>query len=141
MEKRCPCCKKSFHPHPAVHCQRYCSNPECQKMRKRKWQKEKLSKDSDYRANQTAAQRQWRSRNTGYWKEYRIRNEAYTERNRKGQRERNRRRGSGSVIAKMDEQTGKSLIGSGRYRLMPFCNSGIAKMDELIVEIALVSEG
>jgi hypothetical protein len=139
MEKRCPCCKKRFIPHPAVRDQEYCSNAECQKTRKRKWQKEKLANDSDYRANQAEAQRQWRSRNKDYWKRYRKRNPAYTERNRIGQRERNRRRRSGSGIAKMDELRGKTVIPSGRYRLVPFCNLGIAKMDELIVELGVIS--
>jgi hypothetical protein len=39
----------------------------------------------------------------------------------------------------MDEQQGKTLIPSGRYRLVPLCNLGIAKMDELIVEIGVIS--
>ena len=141
MEKTCLCCKKSFHPHPAVHDQRYCSDPECQKTRKRKWQKEKLAKDSDYRANQAEAQRQWRRRNQDYWKKYRERHPAYTERNREGQKERNRGRRSGSEIAKMDELKGETLIPSGRYRLVPLCNLGIAKMDELIVELGVISRG
>lgn len=103
MEKTCLCCKKRFDRHPAVPDQQYCSDADCQKARKRKWQKEKLASDSDYRANQAEAQRQWRSRNRGYWREYRRRNPAYMERNRMGQRERNRGRRSGSGIAKMDE--------------------------------------
>jgi len=119
--------------------QQYCSNPQCQKARKRRWQKEKLLKDSDYQANQAEAQRQWRSRNKDYWREYRRKNPAYTEKNRLDQRERNRRRRSGSGIAKMDEQKVKTLIPSGRYRLVPFCNPGIAKMDELIVQLAVIS--
>lgn len=141
MEKRCLWCKRRFMAHPAVRDQRYCSNPECQKARKRAWQKEKLAKDSDYRANQAEAQRQWQSRNRDYWRQYRRRNPAYTEGNRMGQRERNRRRRSGSRIAKMDELKGKTVIPSGRYRLVPFCNPGIAKMDELIVELNVISRG
>jgi len=140
MEKTCLCCKKQFHSHPAVRHQQYCSDPECQRARKRKWQKTKLANDSDYRTNQASAQRQWRSRNKGYWREYRRRNPAYTEKNRVGQTERNRRQRSESGIAKMDEQKGKPLIVSGRYRLVPFCNQGIAKMDELIVELGVISE-
>jgi len=139
MEKTCACCKKRFIAHPAVRDQRYCSDPECQKARKRNWQKEKLSRDSDYRVNQATAQRQWCSRNRDYWRQYRKRNPAYTERNRLRQRERNRGRRSGSGIAKMDELKGKTVIRSGRYRLVPFCNQGIAKMDELIVEIGVIS--
>jgi hypothetical protein len=41
-------------------------------------------------------------------------------------------------IAKMDELKGKMVIRSGRYRLAPLGNSGIAKMDELIVDIAVI---
>jgi hypothetical protein len=41
----------------------------------------------------------------------------------------------------MDELRGKSVIRSGRYRLVPLCNLGIAKMDELIVEIGVISGG
>ena len=141
MEKRCLCCKKRFIPHPAVRDQRYCSNPECQKARKRNWQKEKLASDRDYRANQAAAQRAWRSRNGDYGREYRKRNPAYTEGNRIRQRERNRRRRLGSGIAKMDELKAKNIITSGHYRLVPLCNPGVAKMDELIVEIGVIARG
>ena len=139
MEKSCLCCKKRFKAHPAVRDQGYCSDPGCQKSRKRKWQKAKLANDSDYRANQAEAQRRWRSRNKDYWKAYRRKHPVYTEANRTGQRERNRRRRSGSGIAKMDELKRKTPILSGRYRLVPFCNQGIAKMDELIVELGVIS--
>ena len=47
----------------------------------------------------------------------------------------------GSGIAKMDEVKGETVIRSGRYRLVPFCNPGVAKMDELIVEIGVISGG
>ena len=39
MEKTCLCCKRRFMAHPAGRHQRYCSDPECQKTRKRNWQK------------------------------------------------------------------------------------------------------
>jgi hypothetical protein len=137
MEKTCQCCIKKFIPHPAVKNQQYCGNPDCQRVRKRKWQKEKLTRDPDYRENQARAQRDWQSRNPDYWKEYRKRKRAYTEQNRLCQRERNRRR---SKIAKMDELHAKVSISSGRYRLVPLYGT-IAKMDELIVEIDVVSRG
>ena len=100
-----------------------------------------MASDNDYRANQASAQKQWQSRNKGYWKRYRERNTAYTERNRLAQKERSRRRRSGSEIAKMDELKGEPLILSGRYRLVPLCNGRIAKMDELIVELEVISKG
>ena len=141
MEKRCKCCERRFIPHPAVRHQEYCRDPECQKARKRKWQKEKLASDSDYRANQAEAQRQWCSRQPAYWRQDREKNPAYTETNRMGQKERNRRRRSGGEVAKMDELKGEPLIKSGCYRLVPLYNPGIAKMDELIVELGVISRG
>jgi hypothetical protein len=141
MEKTCVCCKRKFVPHSRLCNQQYCSRSECQRARKRKWQREKLAKDSAYRDNQAAAQREWCSRNKGYWREYRRRNPVYTERNRIGQRERNRLRRSGPEIAKMDASGAEHIISSGRYRLVPLCNGVIAKMDALIVEIDVVSRG
>ena len=141
MEKTCLCCKRQLISHPAVANQRYCSDPECQRARKRNWQKEKLARDADYRANQAAAQRQWHSRNRDYWREYRKRNPAYTETNRIRQRKRNRCRRVEAGIAKMDALTAKTVIRSGRYRLVPLGGWGIAKMDELIVEIGVIPGG
>jgi hypothetical protein len=135
MEKTCPHCGRKFLPHPAVLNQEYCSNADCQKARKRKWQKEKLKSDPDYRENQAAAQKAWCKRNRDYWKEYRKRNHDYREKNRLRQRERNRQR---RMIAKMDEHHAKTLLPSGRYRLVPLYGK-IAKMDALIVELGVVA--
>jgi hypothetical protein len=135
MEKTCPHCGKRFLPHPAVLNQQYCGSADCQRARKRKWQKEKLKNDPDYRENQAAAQKAWRERNKGYWREYRKSNQIYSKRNRLLQKERNRQR---RMIAKMDELGAKSLISPGRYRLVPLYGK-IAKMDELIVEIGVVA--
>lgn len=141
MEKPCRCCKKGFIPHRAVPNQSYCGEPECQKARKRQWQREKLAVDRAYRENQSAAQREWCSRNKEYWRGYRKRNPAYTERNRIAQRERNRLRRSKPGIAKMDELRVENLVIPGRYRLVPLGKQMIAKMDELIVEIGVISGG
>ncbi len=133
--------QEDIYPTPTVRNQQYCSDSECQKTRKRKWQKEKLANDREYRDNQAAAQKEWCSRNKGYWKEYRKRNAGYAEGNRILQRERNRRRRSKSQIAKMDASGAENIISSGCYRLMPLCNGVIAKMDELIVKIDVISSG
>jgi len=135
MEKTCPHCGRKFLPHPAVLNQRYCGSTDCQKARKRKWQKEKLTSDPGYRENQAAAQKAWRERNKGYWREYRKENRHYREKNRLRQRVRNRQR---RMIAKMDALEAKTLISPGRYRLVPLYGK-IAKMDELIVEIGVVA--
>lgn len=137
IEKTCPHCGRKFLAHPAVLNQRYCGDAECQKARKRKWQKERLAQDPDYRENQAAAQRAWRSKNRDYWRQYRKKNQTYTEQNRLRQRERSLLR---RMIAKMDEQTAKKAISSGCYRLVPLYGK-VAKMDELIVEIGVIARG
>jgi hypothetical protein len=131
MEKTCLHCGKRFFTHPAVVSQQYCSDADCQRARKRKWQKEKLVRDPDYRENQRASQKAWCERNKGYWRQYREKNPGYRDRNRLLQQTRNRK------IAKMDELP-QSPISPGRYRLVPLDGS-IAKMDELIVELGIIT--
>jgi len=91
MSRICTFCGRSSEPCPTVPDQRYCSRPECQKARRRKWQKEKLATDEAYRANQADCQRAWRQKNPDYWRHYREIHPAYTERNRQLQRQRNSR--------------------------------------------------
>jgi hypothetical protein len=144
MNRICIFCGRSFKPYPTVPNQQYCSRPQCQKARRRKWQKEKLATDEAYRANQADCQRAWRQRNPDYWRRYRKMHPAYTERNRQLQQQRNhrKRQSSGvdrSVIAKMDELTRRNDCLSGHYRLVPIGRSGVAKMDELVVKIDVIT--
>lgn len=141
MDKVCECCKISFTPLPTVKNQRYCRKHACQKARKKSWQKMMLASDNDYRENQAKAQKTWSEKNPGYWKGYRAKKPAYTKRNRLLQRERNWKRREMPVIAKMDESTPRNIIPFGQYRLIPVCNPGIAKMDEWVVEIGVISAG
>jgi hypothetical protein len=147
MERRCESCKKRFRPHPAVRHQRYCSGKACQKERRKRWQARKRATDAAYRGNQATAQKAWRQRNRGYWSEYRKRNAGAAERNRERQRERNRkRRGarSGKTLeseAVLAPCTPITAVTAGRYRLIPVGGAAtavIAKMDELLVELAVV---
>nr|WP_311528741.1 hypothetical protein [uncultured Ralstonia sp.] len=84
--KRCACCGQSFQPRPQVPKQAYCSSPECQRARKRRWQQDKLRNDPDYRCNQRDAQRAWHERHPNYWRSYRDTHPEYAERNRDLQR-------------------------------------------------------
>ena len=68
MTRHCSCCGKPFEPHPQVPGQSFCSAPDCQRARKRQWQRAKLLSDSDYRINQRAAQQAWSQRNPDYWR-------------------------------------------------------------------------
>lgn len=146
MNQTCFCCGRSFKRYPTVLRQQYCSDSLCQKTRRRRWQKEKMASDGDYRENQSRARKEWISRNPDYWRDYRQRNPAYTEQNRVLQRERNRRnrqarKDSHAGIAKMDELTPGYLVSSGSYRLVPICKEGVAKMDPLIVRLEVISTG
>ena len=117
---RCAACDDLFTPRRNVPDQRYCSKPECQRERCRRWQRHKRKMDPDYQANQAAAQRRWRERHPDYWRRYRQCHPVYTARNRERQRYRNRRR----------DQTATG----------PF-PPAIAKMDAYLVEMHVVSVG
>lgn len=105
MTRRCACCGKPFAPRPQVPDQAYCSAPDCQRARKRQWQRAKLQSDPDYRGNQRAAQQAWAQRNPDYWRDYRADRPDYAQRNREQQRLRDasvRNQGADVDLAKMD---------------------------------------
>jgi hypothetical protein len=136
---RCRACGRFFRPCPKVRDQQYCSERACQKVRKRRWQKSKLSEDAEYRANQQDARKRWRDSHPDYWRDYRKSHPDYVGRNRELQRERNRaKRGKSEGIAKMDASKGKSPIISGRYQLVPLDGQRIAKMDPIKVKIEVI---
>jgi len=144
-KRRCAACGCLFVPRRNVPHQRYCSKPACQCTRRRRWQRDKLENDADYRANQAAAQRRWRESHPDYWRAYRQHHPDSTERNREQQRVRNRRRSiartgrSPPVIAKMDEYLLEKPLVSGTYRMIPVTAPGVAKMDAYTVEIQVIS--
>ena len=145
MEKVCRHCRKKFTPHSSVPNQQFCGNTECQRARKRQWQREKLDRDPDYRENQTAAQKAWLDNHPDYWQEYRKQNPASAEKNRLKQRERNRalRHPSADppppMIVKMDELVPPSISISQQDRLVPIVEGMIAKMDELVLKFRSMS--
>lgn len=143
--RKCKHCQQLFCPRPQNPDQHYCSERECQRTRKRIWQKNKLLSDPDYRTNQSAAQSCWQKKNPDYWSNYRAKNPDYMEDNRQRQQERNRRRRVQEIdqmaIAKMDASIPERSIPPGRYLLTMVESGMIAKMDALIVEINVVSGG
>lgn len=74
---RCAHCGARFIPAPQVPNQAYCSKPDCQKERRRRWQKSKRQSDPDYRDNQLRAQKAWTNRNPDYWRLRRQNNPDY----------------------------------------------------------------
>ena len=96
-KRRCAACGCLFVARRNVPQQRYCAKRACQRTRRRRWQRQKLKTDADYRANQAAAQQRWRERHPEYWRAYRQRHPAYTARKRAQQSERNQRRLKGAT--------------------------------------------
>lgn len=141
--------------------QQFCSSAKCQRERRRLWQARKLAEDLDYRSNEKACCRAWRKAHPGYWRDYRQDHIEAVEHNRERQRVRNAaRRGreataaqqplgggppSGSKvtrIANMDaSDEGFPPVISGRYRLIPELELGIANMDASVVVELLVLSG
>lgn len=136
QKRSCKACRRLFTPSPRRPDQTYCSQEQCQKARKRDWQREKLKTDKRYREAQQAAKDAWRAKNPRYWAKYRQEHPEYVQRNRERQRERNARR----RIAKMDESMPQSFFESGTYRIIPV-QGEFANMDEILAKIQKVPAG
>lgn len=105
MTRSCNCCGETFQHRPQVPDQAFCSLPDCQRARKRLWQRDKLQTDPDYRINQRAAQQAWSQRNQDYWRSYRDARPDYAKNNRAQQRLRDaglRKQRADLDLAKMD---------------------------------------
>ena len=108
----------------------------------------KRATDKDYRENQASSQKNWKEKHPDYWKKYRADHPESTQRNRdlqKGRNEKRKRRLNLpdfviSEIAKMGKKGTKYDIISGYYKLTPIENSRIAKMEEIIVKIDIISD-
>lgn len=51
MSKQCQACGHPFTSRPQNPNQKYCTNSECQRERRRRWQQQKRRDDADYRDN------------------------------------------------------------------------------------------
>ena len=140
--RQCAACGASFRPCPQIPEQRFCSQPDCQRERRRRWKRRKRQTDADYRDNQARAQRAWSERHREYWREYRRQHPQYSERNRQQQRVRNARRsaaGDSGVIAKRNLSGALDGEFSGTYVLTPVAQGPIAKRNAWRVKITTIS--
>ncbi len=139
MPQCCACCGEPFEPRPQVPDQAYCSAPDCQRARKRQWQRAKLQSDPDYRVNQRAAQQAWSDRNKDYWRDYRDASPEYESRNREQQRSRDREKdkdqGRYANLAKMDV----CELPTGLYRIKRHPSFPRENGDSCVVEITPVA--
>ena len=122
LKKLCAHCGKSFLPRPQTPDQSYCSDPQCQKVRRKRWVDEKRKSDFIFRDNQSRAQKAWMERNPDYWRKYREENPDYAERNRAKQR--------------ASKATTNQL--HGVYRIRSINSDSLAKSNAWIVEITPV---
>jgi hypothetical protein len=136
--KRCLACGDFFPSRAQIPDQSYCSAPECQRERRKLWQREKRQTDNDYRENQARAHKKWLEGQPDYWHRYRATHPEYTERNRKQQRTRSAARRAGRSIADMDSSTPASMLASGTYRLSVVGPDGFATMGAWLVRITVL---
>jgi hypothetical protein len=137
MSKQCQACGHPFSPRSQNPNQKYCTNSECQRERRRRWQQQKRRDDADYRDNDVRAAKAWAIENPEYWKQYRDENPGYAERNRNLQQQRNQNLRA-SVIANEDVSRPLNQLPAGRYRMVRI-EDGSANGDAWIVEITVLA--
>lgn len=144
QNRRCAACKRSFTPNPRAKNQRFCSQDSCQKERRRREQRERRRRDPAYRENEQRAQERRKQKKPHYSRDYRRNNPEAAERNRVGQRERDRRRRErevvpGEVLATEAPSGADSPIRSGTYELTPIAKGVLATEASMTVEISVIS--
>lgn len=130
--RNCAHCGNPFEPRPQVRNQTYCSSAECQRVRKRLWQRHKLQDDSIYRESQLDAQRAWRQRNPDYWRSYREARPEYDQRS--GHQQGGSVAGRTRKPAKMDV----SSLPAGLYRIRAVVLAAPVPDGAYVVEITPV---
>ena len=139
----CACCNKLISPRNAS--QLYCSDKDCQRFRKNKWQQEKLKSDPLYYESQLDAVRLWRAKSPTYMQEYRQKNPQYITENREKQKQRRLKYAqkpflppSNPHVVKMDTTPEKAApipIMTGTYTLIP---GNVVKMDAIMVQLTVL---
>ena len=133
-----PSCRRLFLPNPRVKNHRYCEKKDCQRARKRRWQRQRLKDDLLYQEDQRDAQQCWMEQNPHYWRHYRSQHPEYVKRNRLLQRERDRKRRMIN-LAKMDASQSIFPIKPGSYYLIS-AKDDLAKMDPLQFKYYLIPD-
>jgi hypothetical protein len=90
--RRCPYCQQSFQPSRCHPDQLICSRPECQRLRRADYRRQKLASDSDYAERCRQSARQWRKEHPEYWDRYRQSHPESVVRNREQQQARDCKR-------------------------------------------------
>lgn len=85
VERRCPCCERSFQPSKYQPEQSVCSDSGCQRRRRADYHRQKIAADPEYRQVCLDSPQKWRAWNPDYWRRYREQHPAVVERNRQQQ--------------------------------------------------------
>jgi len=126
--------------------QKYCSREECQRARKREWDKERYNSDKTYKYRRLSSQKIWRKKRPSheYQKNYRKMHPEYVNRNRELQRNRNEKRQKlkqkdiEGMIVNTDTLFTHPLI-DGTYALMQVTKGGkIVNTDTLMVRMQIL---
>jgi hypothetical protein len=88
----CRYCQQAFQPSKYRPDQAVCSQPECQRRRRRDYHREKLRSDPVYAQVIHDSQKHWCEDHPSYWKQYRERHPEVAERNRQRQLRRDQKR-------------------------------------------------
>ena len=127
LGNRCAACNEPFTARSQCPRQAYCARTDCQRERRRRWQRAKRLTDPDYNINQRNAQHAWAVRNPAYWRKYRSAHPEYCERNRQQQRARSWS-SAGTVFLSLASAHFSGALPAGTYRIVPL-RGRIAKMD------------
>ena len=126
--------------------QKYYSAKECQRARKRKWDKERYNSNETYKYRRLSSQKIWRKKRPSheYQKNYRKMHPEYVNRNRDLQRNRNEKRKKSKqkdiegMIVNTDTLFTHPLI-DGTYALMQVTKGGkIVNTDTLMVRMQIL---
>lgn len=122
--------------------QEYCGDDDCQRARKREWQKNKMRTDTQYKDRQTQCLKKWRKKRSldKYQHDYREKHPEYVLRNRELQWERNKKRDKRKKfvkIVKMDalEKQSEKLNTYVMNSYKIDSDEKIVKMDTLFVQL------
>jgi hypothetical protein len=91
-DRRCRYCQQVFQPARCHPQQVVCSQPPCQRQRRRDYQRQKIASDPVYRQVSLDSSQKWRRAHPGYWKKYRQYHSEQAARNRQRQQRRDQKR-------------------------------------------------
>lgn len=122
--------------------QKFCGEPVCQRVRKARWQKNKMQTDTTYHAQQLDCLQRWRKERPldRYQNQYLQTHAEYVAENRRKQSLRNRKRhveAPSEMIVKMDAL---SQVESDTYIMRPLTSEKIVKMDAFVVELKVLKD-